>query len=118
MKQVQDQIRGWVPEEFSALGTDGFGFSDTRAAARRYFHIDGPSTAVRVLQQLTTELKRVEWRVSDHRSVAFRTRRTLFGGAADVRVVATPLAEGGSDVRIALQAPTRRRTVSSSSSRG
>src|SRR5699024_7224485 len=52
MKQVQDQIRGWVPEEFSALGADGFGFSDTRPAARRYFHIDGPSVAVRALQML------------------------------------------------------------------
>ncbi len=52
MKQVQDQIRPWVPEEFSALGTDGFGFSDTRAAARRFFHVDGPSMAVRALQML------------------------------------------------------------------
>ena len=52
MKQVQDQIRPWIPEEFSALGTDGFGFSDTRAAARRYFHVDGPSMAVRALQML------------------------------------------------------------------
>ncbi|MCM3555382.1 pyruvate dehydrogenase (acetyl-transferring), homodimeric type [Janibacter melonis] len=52
MKQVQDQIRPWVPEEFSALGTDGFGFSDTRAAARRFFHVDGPSVAVRALQML------------------------------------------------------------------
>ncbi|AQY03111.1 MULTISPECIES: hypothetical protein [Microbacterium] len=74
-------------------------------------------SVVRVLQQLTTELKRVEWRVSDHRSVAFSTRRTLFGGAADVRVVATPLAEGGSDVRIALQAPTRRRTTTKAADR-
>ncbi|GAA3617035.1 pyruvate dehydrogenase (acetyl-transferring), homodimeric type [Marihabitans asiaticum] len=52
MKQVQDQIRPWVPEEFAALGTDGFGFSDTRAAARRYFHVDGPSMTVRALQLL------------------------------------------------------------------
>jgi pyruvate dehydrogenase E1 component len=34
------------------LGADGFGFSDTRAAARRFFKIDGPSIAVRVLEQL------------------------------------------------------------------
>ena len=33
-------------------GADGFGFSDTRAAARRYFHIDGPSVVVRALQML------------------------------------------------------------------
>jgi len=52
MRQVQDQILNWVPGEFASLGADGFGFSDTRAAARRFFHIDGPSIVVRTLQQL------------------------------------------------------------------
>ena len=49
---VPDQIRAWIPGTYATLGADGFGFSDTRAAARRHFKIDGPSTAVRVLQQL------------------------------------------------------------------
>ena len=49
---IPDQIRAWIPGEYLTLGADGFGFSDTRAAARRYFHIDGPSTAARVLQAL------------------------------------------------------------------
>ena len=52
---VPDQVRQWVPGAFATLGADGFGFSDTRAAARRHFKIDGPSTAVRVLQQLARE---------------------------------------------------------------
>ena len=52
MRQVQDQIINWVPGDFASLGADGFGFSDTRAAARRFFHIDGPSVVVRTLQQL------------------------------------------------------------------
>ena len=52
MRQVPDQIAQWVPGEFHSLGADGFGFSDTRAAARRFFHIDGPSVAVRALQAL------------------------------------------------------------------
>ncbi|NNG40569.1 pyruvate dehydrogenase (acetyl-transferring), homodimeric type [Flexivirga sp. ID2601S] len=52
MTDVQEQIRPWVPGDYVALGADGFGFSDTRAAARRYFHIDGPSLAVRTLQTL------------------------------------------------------------------
>ena len=52
MHAVQDQIRQWVPGDYATLGADGFGFSDTRAAARRAFKIDGPSIAVRVLQQL------------------------------------------------------------------
>ena len=52
MHQVPDQIRAWVPGDYATLGADGFGFSDTRAAARRAFKIDGPSIAVRVLEQL------------------------------------------------------------------
>ncbi|NMR19164.1 pyruvate dehydrogenase (acetyl-transferring), homodimeric type [Cellulomonas fimi] len=54
---VPDQVRQWVPGTFATLGADGFGFSDTRPAARRHFKIDGPSTAVRVLQQLARDGK-------------------------------------------------------------
>ena len=42
MHAVPDLIRPWVPREYTTLGADGFGFSDTRAAARRYYNIDGP----------------------------------------------------------------------------
>lgn len=52
MHAVPDQIRQFVPGDFATLGADGFGFSDTRPAARRFFHIDGPSVVVRTLQQL------------------------------------------------------------------
>ena len=52
---VQDQIREFVPGTYLTLGADGFGFSDTRAAARRYFAIDGPSVTARVLQGLAAE---------------------------------------------------------------
>ena len=52
MHAVQDQIRPWVPGDYATLGADGFGFSDTRAAARRHFKIDGPSIVVRILEQL------------------------------------------------------------------
>ncbi|WP_127474951.1 pyruvate dehydrogenase (acetyl-transferring), homodimeric type [Microbacterium sulfonylureivorans] len=55
MHAVQDQIRPWVPNRFVTLGADGFGFSDTRAAARRYFKIDGPSIVVRTLQALAAD---------------------------------------------------------------
>ncbi|WP_414730901.1 transketolase-like TK C-terminal-containing protein, partial [Arthrobacter sp. Soil761] len=47
MKAVPDQIRQFVPNEFATLGADGFGFSDTRAAARRYFKNDTHSIVVR-----------------------------------------------------------------------
>ncbi len=49
MKQVQDQIAPWVPGDYHALGADGFGFSDTRPAGRRFFRIDGPSMTVATL---------------------------------------------------------------------
>ncbi|PCE14001.1 alpha-ketoglutarate dehydrogenase [Microbacterium sp. SZ1] len=55
MHAVQDQIRPWVPNRYATLGADDFGFSDTRAAARRYFKIDGPSMVVRTLQALAEE---------------------------------------------------------------
>ncbi|RLP08897.1 pyruvate dehydrogenase (acetyl-transferring), homodimeric type [Propionibacterium australiense] len=52
MKAVQDQIREWVPTDYTVLGADGFGFSDTRAAARRTLHIDAVSMVVATLQAL------------------------------------------------------------------
>ncbi len=52
MRQVPDQIAQWVPGDFASLGADGFGFSDTRPAARRFFAIDGPSVATRALEEL------------------------------------------------------------------
>ena len=54
---VADQVRQWVPGDYATLGADGFGFSDTRPAVRRHFKIDGPSTAVRVLQRLALQGK-------------------------------------------------------------
>ena len=52
MHAVPDQIRAFVPGDYLTLGADGFGFSDTRPAARRFFYIDGPSIVVRTLQGL------------------------------------------------------------------
>ncbi|HEX7106068.1 MAG TPA: pyruvate dehydrogenase (acetyl-transferring), homodimeric type, partial [Acidothermaceae bacterium] len=40
MRAVPDQISRWVPGDYSSLGTDGFGFSDTRPAARRFYNTD------------------------------------------------------------------------------
>jgi pyruvate dehydrogenase E1 component len=41
-----------VPGDYTSLGTDGFGFADTRGAARRFFHVDAQSIVVAALQQL------------------------------------------------------------------
>ncbi len=52
MRAVPDQIAPFVPGDWTSLGTDGFGHSDTRAALRRHFGIDAPSIALRVVEQL------------------------------------------------------------------
>jgi pyruvate dehydrogenase E1 component len=52
IRAVPDQIARWVSAPFSSLGTDGWGFSDTRPAARRFFHVDAESITLAVLTQL------------------------------------------------------------------
>ena len=52
IKAVPDQIARWVPGSFTSLGTDGFGFSDTRPAARRFFRVDAEWITVAVLWEL------------------------------------------------------------------
>jgi pyruvate dehydrogenase E1 component len=55
MRAVPEQIRPWVPCTYVTLGTDGFGFSDTRPAARRYFNTDAESQVVAVLEALARD---------------------------------------------------------------
>ncbi|MFF9864274.1 pyruvate dehydrogenase (acetyl-transferring), homodimeric type [Streptomyces sp. NPDC013953] len=52
MRQVPDQIAQWIEQDYSSLGADGFGLSDTREAARRHFGVDAPSIVVAALAQL------------------------------------------------------------------
>ncbi|MEU2431703.1 pyruvate dehydrogenase (acetyl-transferring), homodimeric type [Streptomyces sp. NPDC007861] len=52
MRQVPDQIAQWVEQDWSSLGADGFGLSDTREAARRHFGVDARSIVVAALAQL------------------------------------------------------------------
>jgi pyruvate dehydrogenase E1 component len=53
IRAVPDQIARWVPSPaYTSLGTDGWGFSDTRPAARRFFHVDAESIVLAVLAQL------------------------------------------------------------------
>lgn len=52
---VPDMIRNWVPGRYKVLGADGFGFSDTRAAARRHFLIDAESMVVQALEALNED---------------------------------------------------------------
>jgi pyruvate dehydrogenase E1 component len=55
---VADLIRPWVRDRYIALGTDGFGRSDTRAALRRFFEVDRHALAVAALSALDPALAR------------------------------------------------------------
>jgi pyruvate dehydrogenase E1 component len=53
---VPDLIRPYVRGKYVALGTDGFGRSDTRAALRNFFEVDARHIAVAALAALDPAL--------------------------------------------------------------
>jgi pyruvate dehydrogenase E1 component len=52
MKSVPDQVARFVPQPFIPLGTDGYGYSDTRDALRRHFEVDAAHVVVATLDGL------------------------------------------------------------------
>jgi pyruvate dehydrogenase E1 component len=52
VSSVPDLIRPWIADRYVALGTDGFGRSDTRANLRRFFEVDRHSVVVAALHAL------------------------------------------------------------------
>ena len=52
VSSVPDLIRPWIGDRYVALGTDGFGRSDTRAALRAFFEVDRRSIALAALDAL------------------------------------------------------------------
>jgi pyruvate dehydrogenase E1 component len=55
VRAVPDLVRAWVPRRYVALGTDGFGRSDTRAALRDFFEVSAPHIALAALRALVEE---------------------------------------------------------------
>ncbi len=55
MRLVPDQIRQWIPGRYVALGTDGFGRSDGRAALRGHFEVDRRFIVLAALKALADE---------------------------------------------------------------
>jgi len=53
--QYSDQIRKWVPMEYTVLGTDGFGRSDTRANLRKFFEVNAYHIVIAALKALADE---------------------------------------------------------------
>jgi pyruvate dehydrogenase E1 component len=56
VRAVPDLIRPYIAKPFTALGTDGFGRSDTRAALRAFFEIDARNIVVAALAALAPKL--------------------------------------------------------------
>jgi pyruvate dehydrogenase E1 component len=56
VRAVADLIRPYVPRQYVALGTDGFGRSDTRAALRSFFEVDAKNICVAALATLDAKL--------------------------------------------------------------
>ncbi len=52
MKIVSDQIRAFVPGDYTVLGTDGFGRSDSRENLRDFFEVDSKNVVVATLKAL------------------------------------------------------------------
>ena len=55
VRAVPDLIRTWVPRRYIALGTDGFGRSDTRSAMRRFFEVDRGNIALAAIHALAMD---------------------------------------------------------------
>ena len=55
MKALPDLIAKWVPGDLVALGTDGFGRSDTREALRDFFEVDARFVTLATLHALARE---------------------------------------------------------------
>ena len=52
VRAVQEQLDPWIPGGIFALGTDGFGRSETRGPLRRHFEVDAECIAIGALWRL------------------------------------------------------------------
>jgi pyruvate dehydrogenase E1 component len=77
MKSLPNGIAKWSKLDFTALGTDGFGLSETRESLRDFFEIDYKWIAYAALQRLAT-LGKLDWQiVTDFvQSVGIQLNRT------------------------------------------
>src|SRR5208282_4089771 len=55
MKVLPESISQWLPRPLAALGTDGFGRSENRAALRDFFEVDAKHIVLATLHALAAE---------------------------------------------------------------
>jgi pyruvate dehydrogenase E1 component len=65
MRTFADQIRAFVPQRYTVLGTDGFGRSDTRDQLRHFFEVDRRWIAAAALKALANEGKKETKKVAE-----------------------------------------------------
>ena len=53
VRTVAEQLDPWIPGGLFAMGTDGFGRSDTRGPLRRHFEVDAECIAIGTLSRLS-----------------------------------------------------------------
>ncbi len=78
MKLTTGAISKWMPEDFIALGTDGFGLSDSRPNLRDYFEISAKYVAFAALRLLQKQGKVTEAEVK-----AFAKKHEIRGDKPD-----------------------------------
>ena len=59
MKSFPEQIANFLPNKFVALGTDGYGRSDSREALRSFFEVDRYYIVIAALKALV-DTKKIE----------------------------------------------------------
>lgn len=82
MKNYAEQVRAFVPNRFTVLGTDGFGRSDSRVNLRRFFEVDANHIAAAAMVDLHREGV-----VSDKDLKAALKKYEIDGGKPNPRLV-------------------------------
>ncbi len=70
VKALPDSIDRWLPRPLVALGTDGFGRSESRASLREFFEVDHRYVVVATLSALARE-KKIDAKVAQDAIAAF-----------------------------------------------
>ena len=87
LKVLPDSIDRWLPKPLQALGTDGFGRSDSRAALRNFFEVDARFIVLAALYALMQEKQVERLRSSPRRStISASTARNSIPRLADERI--------------------------------
>ena len=114
VKAVPDSIARFVPQPYVVLGTDGYGFSDTRAALRRHFEVDAAHIVVAVLDGAGADRRR-QGR-GRGRSASGATRSTPRRPSPRLTLSRAVNCAGGRGPSLLLLRPGRRPDSSSSTS--